>query len=111
MKRFLDLAGVIALLGCSRAAPPTAPPVAHLAVATDRAVYSVARDTAAQVVLHNLGPAAVFAPMNEYVYVEQSSNGGWVDRHPWFAVDGIGIRLRLPWPPVGAGIDECKSRL
>ena len=39
----------------------------------------------------SLGPAGVYAPMNEYVYVERFEAGHWGDRHPWFAVDGVGI--------------------
>ena len=78
----------LAALGCSSA---TDLPEAHLAVRSDKQIYSLASDQAATPVLLNLGPAVVYAPMNEYVYVERLVEGRWEDRTPWFAVDGIGV--------------------
>jgi hypothetical protein len=95
MRKFLIITGLIALTGCSDATAPAPAPVVHLSVRTDQSVYSMARDSAAWGVLMNLGPDPVYAPMNEFVFVEQWSNGQWVDRHPWFAVDGVGISFRL----------------
>jgi hypothetical protein len=80
--------------------PPTAPtaPTARLLVQSDKTQYSLASDRGATPLLVNLGPDRVYAPMNEYVYVERFAGGKWQDRHPWFAVDGVGISF-----PIRAG--------
>ena len=57
--------------------------------------YSLATDVEAKTFLVNLGPALVYAPMNEYVYVERLADGKWQDRHPWYAVDGVGISFAV----------------
>ena len=86
----VGLAGTIA---CGTAV--TAPQTVTLRVRTDKVAYSLASDQAATPTVLNLGPARVFAPMNEYVYVERFAAGQWGDRHPWFAVDGAGISFPL----------------
>ncbi len=85
----LVVLGIIGLLACHNA--PTALPSVQLLVRSDKPQYSLASDVEARTELVNLGPAVVYAPMNEYVYVERFEGGRWQDRHPWFAVDGIGI--------------------
>lgn len=80
-------------LGCSSA---TGVPEVHLRVTSDKRQYSLASDQAAIPTLVNLGPAVVYAPMNEYVYVEHFEAGRWQDRRPWFAVDGVGISFPIP---------------
>ncbi len=82
----LSLAGSLA---CHDA--PTALPSVQLLVRSDKLRYSLASDAEARTELVNLGPAVVYAPMNEYVYVERREGGRWQDRHPWFTVDGVGI--------------------
>ena len=61
---------------------------AELLVRSDKPSYSLAVDHAARPTLINQGPAPIYAPMNEYVYVEQWSENGWINRTAWFAVDG-----------------------
>ena len=88
-------AAIVALggpLGCSAG---TAEPEAQLRVTTGRAVYSLASDVFATTVLLNVGPGPVYAPMNEYVYVERFESGRWQDRRPWFVVDGVGISFPI----------------
>ena len=85
----LVVLGIIGLLACHNA--PTALPSVQLLVRSDKPQYSLASDVEARTELVNLGPAVVYAPMNEYVYVERFEGGRWQDRHPWFAVDGVGI--------------------
>jgi hypothetical protein len=77
---------------------PTGPGTVVLQVQADKAEYSLASDNGATALLVNLGPATVYAPMNEYVYVEKLEAGQWRDRHPWFFVDGVGVSFA-----VGAG--------
>jgi hypothetical protein len=69
----------------------TEPRAVQLRIETDKARYSLASDNGATPLLVNHGPVGVYAPMNEYVYVERLEAGRWRDRHPWFAVDGVGI--------------------
>src|SRR4051812_42855599 len=81
----LAVLGTAASLACHNA--PTALPSVRLLVRSDKLQYSVASDVEARTELVNLGPAVVYAPRNEYVYVERFEAGKWQDRHPWFAVD------------------------
>lgn len=67
----------------------------NLLVRSDKAVYSLAADHSAQLVLHNRGDRSVFLPMNEYVAVEHLEAGGWGEGIVWFTVDGVGISFRL----------------
>ena len=77
---------VLAIVACN---PPTdADRAVDLLVETDKSVYSLAADRAAQPFLINRGPVAVYAPMNEYVAVQRFEDGRWQEPHPWFAVDG-----------------------
>ena len=92
-RRILGLLLPVGAVACNSA--PTASRPVELLVRTDKAQYSLATDNGAAPVLVNLGPGSVFAPMNEYVYVERLAAGGWQDRHPWFAVDGVGISFRI----------------
>ena len=61
-----------------------------LLVKTDKLVYDLSVDVEAHVTLINHGSVRIYAPMNEYVHVEQWSDNGWINRRPWFVVDGIG---------------------
>lgn len=83
------LLALLPLSGCSSTGPSalTAPKVL---IATDKSVYSLSVDVEARVTLINQGPLPIYAPMNEYVYVEQRSDNGWINRSPWFVVDGLG---------------------
>jgi hypothetical protein len=83
------LFGIFALAGCGSGEPSDleAP---DLLVRTDKAVYSLALDRAARATLVNQGALPIYAPMNEYVYVEHWNGKHWINRTPWFAVDGIG---------------------
>src|SRR4051794_9493870 len=83
----LVVLGIVGSLACHDA--PTALPSVQLLVRSDKLKYSLAADVEAKTELVNLGPAVVYAPMNEYVSVERFDAGRWQDRHPWFAVDGI----------------------
>ena len=74
---------------------PGALGVIELLVRTDKPVYSLSVDRAANVQLINQSSVRIYAPMNEYVYVEQSSDAGWINRRPWFAVDGIGVSFAV----------------
>ena len=80
--------GIVGSSACHDA--PTTVPSVQLLVRSDKLQYSLAFDVEARTELVNLGPAVVYAPMNEYVYVERFDAGRWQDRHPWFAVDGVG---------------------
>jgi hypothetical protein len=66
-----------------------------LLVQTDKSAYRLAADTAAEPMLINRGSARVYAPMNEYVAVQQFQNGLWGAKKPWFAVDGVGISFAI----------------
>jgi hypothetical protein len=77
------------LAGCSSGGPSDLP-VADLLVRTDKRVYSLPADQAAQPTLVNQGTVPIYAPMNEYVYVERWSGQDWINRMPWFVVDGHG---------------------
>jgi hypothetical protein len=96
------LLALTALTGCDSTSPSalTAP---DLVVKTDKSLYSLSQDVEAQVTLVNRGPLQIYAPMNEYVFVEQWSDNGWINRRPWFALDGFG-----PTFPVAPG-DTLRS--
>lgn len=79
--------------GCS---DPTQPSDTTLLIRTDKIAYSLVSDQAARAVLLNLGPQIVYAPMNEYVYVERLVSGRWQHRRAWFAVDGTGVSFPVP---------------
>jgi len=78
-----------ALTGCGSTGP-SGVPAPDLLVTTDKSTYSLAVDVEANVTLINQGPLQIYAPMGEYVYVEQWSDNGWINRRPWFVVDGYG---------------------
>jgi hypothetical protein len=67
---------------------PSGLPTPDLMVKTDKSVYSLAEDIEAEVVLINQGSMQIYAPMAEYVFVEQWSDNGWINRRAWFVVDG-----------------------
>lgn len=77
-------------MGCGSSGP-TEIRLADLVVRSDKATYSLDRDPGARATLVNRGLVRVYAPMNEYVYVEQLSENGWINRQTWFAVDGNGV--------------------
>lgn len=81
------LLALTAITGCGSTGP-SALGSPDLLVKTDKSVYSLAVDVEARVTLINRGPAHIYAPMNEYVFVEQWSDNGWINRTPWFAIDG-----------------------
>ena len=91
----------LALLGLSTAVAlsctsPTAPTGSvSLSVQTDKSSYSLASDTVAESWLINRGTTRVYAPMNEYVAVQQFLNGQWGAKKPWFSVDGAGISFPI----------------
>jgi hypothetical protein len=82
-------------LATTTACGSTEPSVAALLVRTDKPVYSLAVDRAATPTLVNQGSRQIYAPMNEYVYVERWSGNGWIDRSPWFVVDGLGVSFPI----------------
>jgi hypothetical protein len=84
------LSATIALAGCGSSEPSDLQ-VADLLVRTDKPSYSLELDQAAQPTLVNQGTVSIYAPMNEYVYVEQWTGYEWINRTPWFTVDGIGV--------------------
>jgi hypothetical protein len=81
---------IAAAAGCGSSGPGDLD-VPGLLVRTDKRVYSLAVDREARITLVNQGPVTIYAPMNEYVYVEQWDGDEWINRRPWFAVDGVGI--------------------
>jgi hypothetical protein len=93
----LPVTAIFALAACGTTGPGNIG-VAELLVRTDKPAYSLAVDRAATATLFNQGPVSIYAPMNEYVYVERWSGNGWIDRTPWFAVDGTGLSF-----PIGPG--------
>jgi hypothetical protein len=84
------LLALTATAGCG-STDPSGLGVADLLVKTDKSVYSLSVDAEARVILINRGPVQIYAPMNEYVYVEQWSENGWINRSPWFTVDGADV--------------------
>lgn len=82
----LALAGALA---CGTG--PDEDPVIQLVVRTDKAEYSLAVDHGAITTLVNQGTIPLYAPMNEYVYVQRLLNGWWGPPQPWFVVDGVGL--------------------
>jgi hypothetical protein len=101
------LAGV---LGCDDS---TGLPEASLRVRADKLEYSLDSDNAATAVLVNLGPTVVYAPMNEYVYVERYQSGRWGDRRGWFSVDGTSTSFPIhpgdslvAWPMAFTYVDN-----
>jgi predicted small lipoprotein YifL len=83
-----------ALAGCGSSGPSDLP-VADLLVRTDKPAYSLAVDQAAQPILVNQGTVSIYAPMNEYVYIEQWTGQEWINRTSWFTVDGYGTSLPI----------------
>ena len=83
------LLAITALIGCGSTGP-SGLPAPDLVVKTDKPVYSLSVDVEAHVTLINTGSVQIYAPMNEYVFVEQWSDNGWINRSPWFAIDGVG---------------------
>lgn len=79
---------LVSALACGTG--PDEDPVIQLVVRTDKPVYSLATDNAAIPTLVNQGNVPLYAPMNEYVYVQRLLNGRWGPLQPWFVVDGIG---------------------
>jgi hypothetical protein len=88
------LAVLTAIAGCGSTEPRDLR-VPELLVRTDKTVYSLAVDEAAQPTLVNLGTVPIYAPMNEYVYIERWSGENWIDRIPWFVVDGNGASFPI----------------
>ena len=102
------LFALTAAAGCGSTGP-SALATPDLLVTTDKTVYTLAVDVQAQVTLINRGPMHIYAPMNEYVFVEQWSENGWINRRPWFAIDGSTLSLpvapgdSLTSPPMSFG--------
>jgi hypothetical protein len=78
----------LALAGAVACATGPDDRVLQLLVRTDKALYSLATDNAAAVTLVNQGTMSIYAPMNEYVYVQRFQDGEWWEPMPWFFVDG-----------------------
>jgi hypothetical protein len=87
---WLSITLVSAAAGCG-SSEPSELRLAELLVRTDKPSYSLAVDYGARPTLINRSSFPIYAPMNEYVYVEQWSDNGWVNRTPWFAVDGSSL--------------------
>ena len=66
-----------------------------LAVQTDKAAYSLAADSNADITITNHSDRSVFLPMDSYVVYERLVNGQWVDAYAWFVVDGVGRSFPL----------------
>jgi hypothetical protein len=81
------------IAACSEATGPTG--AIELSVMTDKAVYSLASDQAAEPILINSGAVRVYLPMNEYVAVQRFEAGAWSEPRPWFSVDGVGVSFPL----------------
>src|ERR671916_784669 len=88
------LLAVATLTGCGSTSP-SALTTPDVVVKTDKSVYSLSEDVEARVTLVNQGPLQIYAPMNEYVAVEQWSDNGWINRQPWFFVDGFGPTISV----------------
>jgi hypothetical protein len=88
------LPAIAAAAGCGPSGP-TDLQVPDLLVRTDKTAYSLAVDRAARPTLVNQGTVSIYAPMNEYVFVEQWTGEEWINRTPWFTVDGYGISLPI----------------
>ena len=81
------LLALTAIGGCGSTGP-SGLGLPALRITTDKPIYSLSVDAEARVTLINQGSVHIYAPMNEYVYVEQWSDNGWINRRPWFAIDG-----------------------
>jgi hypothetical protein len=97
--------GVSAIVGLSCDAPTAATSSISLLVQSDKRVYSLAADAAAQPLLINQGSAPVYAPLGDYVAVQQLQDGQWGDATLWFTGDGPSISFSImpgdtlrPWP-------------
>ena len=90
----LPITTVLAVMSCGTTGPNDLR-MAQLLVRTDKPAYSLALDRAARATLVNQGSISIYAPMNEYVYVEQWSGDRWINRLPWFAVDGNGVSFTI----------------
>jgi hypothetical protein len=84
---------LLCLAACSTG--PSEDLAVSLLVRSDKAVYSLTLDSAAQPVLLNRGQRPIYLPMNEYVAVEHLEAGTWQQGIAWFAVDGAGISFRV----------------
>jgi hypothetical protein len=83
------LLALTAVSGCG-STDPSALTTPELLVETDKSGYSFSADADVQVTLINQGPLPIYAPMDQYVFVEQWSDNGWINRSGWFFIDGFG---------------------
>lgn len=95
MGRLTSLALLAAIAACSDRSPTSSTGWIELTVSSNRSVYSLATDSAAEPILINRGSVRIYLPMNEYVAVQRFEAGAWSESRPWFAVDGIGVSFAL----------------
>jgi hypothetical protein len=87
----LLLSGLVAMTGilaCST--EPNRESLSELRIRTDKTAYSKSLDQSVEITVVNEGSFRVYAPMGEYVHIEQWSENGWINQGPWFFVDGVG---------------------
>ncbi|MDQ3207706.1 MAG: hypothetical protein M3Q37_03780 [Gemmatimonadota bacterium] len=99
MKRFLRWCGILgvgALGGCGGPATEPSPPVGDVRISTDRAQYSLARDSFAVVTLTNESNRPLHLPLSGYIAYQRLLDGVWSDAFSWFTSDGIGRSFPLP---------------
>ena len=94
LRSALSIPTILAVIGCGTTSPDELG-IPDLLVRTDKPAYSLAVDRVARPTLINQGSISIYAPMNEYVYVEQRSGDQWINRTPWFAVDGSGVSFAI----------------
>lgn len=80
---------ITVVLGCGSSGPADVN-LPELLIRTDKPAYSKSVDSGVRVTLVNHGQSWIYAPMGEYVHIEQWSENGWINRGPWFVVDGTG---------------------
>lgn len=96
MNRIALVFGLLAATGaCSERSATGSTDRLELTVLSNRSVYSLATDSAAEPILMNRGSVPVYLPMNEYVAVQRFEAGAWSAPTPWFAVDGNAVSFSL----------------
>jgi len=76
---------MVLLASCT--SPTSSSSAIDLLVQSDKSIYYLASDEAAQPMLINRGSVTVYLPMNEYVAVQRFDNGVWSEPRPWFAFE------------------------
>jgi hypothetical protein len=68
----------------------------QVSVRLEKSTYSFAQDSGVRSTIYNRLSVPIFAPMGEYVHIQQWSQNGWIDLGPWFFVDGLGPSFSIP---------------